>query len=262
MFRFLVVAVLAFAPLTVQAETLEDVRKDIAGLSVLMQELREELLSTGNGGVAPESVGTMLQRLNNLEAELSSALGEVETIQHRITQIVDDGTRRIGDLEFRLTELEGGDISNPTITPPLGGDTTTTTEPVQQFTSDEQRSFAAAKALFESENFAAAAESYNNFISVYPGGPLTSEAQYRRGHALAGMNDWGGAARSFLDSFSGAPDGPWAAESLYELAVSLGALDQVEQACLTLDEIRNRYPAEIAEIGDKIAEQKQQMSCP
>lgn len=262
MFRFLTVVVLAFAPVLVQAQTLEDVRKDIASLSVLMQELREELLSTGNGGVDPDSVGTMLQRLNNLEAELSSALGEVETIQHRISEIVEDGTRRVGDLEFRLTELEGGDTSNQGTTPPLGGDTTTPAEPVQQFTSDEQRSFAEAKALFESENFAAAAESYNNFISIYPGGPLTSEAQYRRGHALVGMQDWGGAARSFLDSFSGAPDGPWAAESLFELSISLGALDQVEQACLTLDEIGNRYPAKIAEMGEKIASQKQQMSCP
>lgn len=260
MFRFLWVVVLALTPLAANAETLEDVRKDIAGLSTLMQELRDELLSTGNGGVATESVGPMLQRLNNLEAELSAALGKVETLQHRITEITEDGTRRIGDLEFRLTELEGGDTSNLGSTPVLGGDTTA--EPVQQFTSDEQRSFAEAQALLDGGNFQAAAESYNNFVATYPGGPLTSEAQFRRGHALAGMQDWGGAARSFLDSFSGAPDGAWAAESLFELSVSLGQLEQVEQACLTLDEIRNRYPTKIAEMGDKIAAQKQQMSCP
>lgn len=260
MFRFVLVVVLAFAPVMAQAETLEDVRKDIASLSTLMQELRNELLSTGNGGVSSNSVGPMLQRLNNLEAELSAALGEVETIQHRIGQIAEDGTRRIGDLEFRLTELEGGDTSNLGTTPVLGGETAT--QPAQQFTSDEQRSFTEAQALFDAGNFQAAAESYNNFVSTYPGGPLTSEAQFRRGHALVGMEDWGGAARSFLDSFSGAPDGPWAAESLFELSASLGQLGQVDQACLTLDEIRNRYPAKIAQMGDKITAQRQQMSCP
>ena len=36
-----------------------------------------------------------------------------EELENRINRIVSDGTTRIGDLEFRLVELEGGDVSDP-----------------------------------------------------------------------------------------------------------------------------------------------------
>lgn len=244
-----------------QAQTLEDVRLDIAKLSEIMQELRTELLTTGNSGVSQDSVGTILQRLNNLEAELSAALGLVETLEFRVVQIADDATRRIGDLEFRLTELEGGDTESLGTPVPLGGESTIGTGG-QELASDEQRSFDTGVAMYDASDYQAAAEQFAIFTTTYPGGPLTSEAQYRRGLALAAMQDWGGAARSYLDSFSGAPDGPFAAISLYELAASLGALGQTDQACLTLDEIGIRYQNVSVDLGAKILTQKQTLACP
>lgn len=244
-----------------QAQTLEDVRMDITALGELMQELRSELLTTGNSGVSQDSVGTILQRLNILEADLSAALGLVETLEFRVVQIADDATQRIGDLEFRLTELEGGDTGSLTTPPPLGGETDVNAGG-QELASDEQRSFDAGLAMYDAGDFQAAAEQFATFTATYPGGPLTSEAQYRRGLALAGLQDWGAAARSYLDSFSGAPDGPFAAVSLFELASSLGALGQTDQACLTLDEIGFRYQDVSVDLGAQILAQKQTLACP
>ncbi|MEE9454313.1 MAG: tetratricopeptide repeat protein [Paracoccaceae bacterium] len=246
-----------------QAQTVEDVRKDIISLSTLMQELRAELLSTGNSGVSQDSIGPILQRLNNLEAELRAAMGQIETLQFRINQIAEDGTRRVGDLEFRLTEIEGGDTSAQGITPPLGGaDNAGNGSAGLELASDEQRSFDKGVTAYDSGEYQAAAEMFGVFTATYPGGPLTSEAQFRHGQSLAGLQDWGGAARLYLDSFSGAPDGPLAADALFELSVSLGALEQGEQACLTLNEIGTRYPDRMADMGAKIAAQRQAMSCP
>ncbi|OUS07591.1 hypothetical protein A9Q96_06710 [Rhodobacterales bacterium 52_120_T64] len=244
-----------------EAQTLEDVRMDITNLSELMQELRSELLTTGNSGVSQESVGTILQRLNILEADLSVALGMVETLEFRVVQIADDATRRIGDLEFRLTELEGGDAGSLTAPPPLGGETNNGNSGLE-LASDEQRSFDAGVTMYDAGEFRAAAEQFAIFTQTYPGGPLTSEAQYRRGLALAGMQDWGASARSYLDSFSGAPDGPFAPVSLYELAASLGELGQTDQACLTLDEIGIRYQNVSVDLGAQILSQKQTLGCP
>jgi len=244
-----------------QAETLENVRLDITKLSELMQELRSQLLSTGNSGVSQESVGTVLQRLNILEADLSAALGLVETLEFRVVQIADDATRRIGDLEFRLTELEGGDTGSLTDPPPLGGVSNGDSDG-QELASDEQRSFDVAVAMYDAGELQGASEQFLTFTTNYPGGPLTSEAQYRRGLALAGLQDWGGAARSYLDSFSGAPDGEFAPVSLFELAKSLGALEQTDQACLTLDEIGIRYEFVSVDLGAQILAQKQTLACP
>lgn len=262
-FAAVLIACLAVLPASgqTQAQTLEDVRLDITELSELMQELRSELLTTGNSGVSQDSVGTILQRLNTLEADLSAALGMVETLEFRVVQIADDATRRIGDLEFRLTELEGGDTGSLTTPPPLGGDALSG-EDGQELATDEQNSFDAGVALYDAGEFQAAADQFATFTTTYPGGPLTSEAQYRRGLALAGLQDWGGAARSYLDSFSGAPDGPVAPVALYELAASLGALGQTEQACLTLDEIGVRYQNVSVDLGAQILTQKQTLACP
>lgn len=242
-----------------QAETLEDVRQEISQLSEVMQNLRSELLATGNSGVSQDSVGTILQRLNILEGELSAALGRVETLQFRIIQIADDGARRIGDLEFRITELEGGDTSVLGDPVPLGGATNTTEG--SELASNEQRSFNEAVSQFNDANYDVAVALFDAFISTYPGGPLTSEAQFQKGHALAGLQDWQNAARSYLDAFSGAPDGPLAADALFELSVSLGTMGQAEQACLTLDQIVQRYPEREAEMAEKIFAQQQALAC-
>lgn len=262
-FAAVLIACMAVLPASgqTQAQTLEDVRLDINTLGEMMQELRGELLTTSNSGVSQDSVGTILQRLNNLEADLSAALGLVETLEFRVVQIADDATRRIGDLEFRLTELEGGDTGSLTTPPPLGGKTNIGNDG-HELASDEQRSFDAGVAMYDTGEFQAAAEQFATFTTTYPGGPLTSEAQYRRGLALAGLQDWGGAARSYLDSFSGAPDGPFAPVSLYELAASLGALGQTDQACLTLNEIGIRYQNVSVDLGAQILTQKQTLACP
>lgn len=247
------------SPVFAQDQTLEDMRQEVAQLSQILQQLKTELLTTGNGGVPQEQVGTVLQRLDALELRMGQITGQIEETQHSITQVTEDGTRRVGDIEFRLTELEGGDPSILGSTPPLGQ---TGQNDGPELLSNEQASFNQAMSQLDSGNFQGAAEMFSNFITNYPGGPLTSEAQFRRGSALAGMNDWGGAARSFLDGFSGAPDGPWAAESLFELSASLGQLQQTEQACLTLAEINNRYPDKATEMSDKIAGLRQSLTCP
>lgn len=247
------------SPVFAQQQSLEDMRQEVAQLSQILQQLKTELLASGSGGVPQDQVGTVLQRLDGLELRMGQLTGKIEEAQHRVNQIAEDGARRVGDIEFRLTELEGGDTSILGTTPPLGQ---TGQNDGPELLNNEQSSFNQAISQLDNGNYQGAAELFNTFILNYPGGPLTSEAQFRRGGALVGLNDWGGAARSFLDSFSGAPDGPWAAESLYELSASLAQLQQTEQACLTLAEIFNRYPDKAAEMSDKIAGLRQSLSCP
>ena len=100
---------------------------------------------------------------------------------------------------------------------------------------------------------------FATFLQTYPGGPLSTEAQYRRGEALAAQQDWRGAARSFLDAFSGAPQDPLAPRALYQLAVSLGELGQTDEACLTLTEVDSRYPG--SEVAGDVAAERQALAC-
>ena len=54
------------------------------------------------------------------------------------------------------------------------------------------------------------------------------------------------AARAYLESFSTDPQGPVAAQALFRLGRSLGALNQTEEACVTLSEVAIRFPGDPA----------------
>ncbi|NOX72625.1 MAG: tol-pal system protein YbgF, partial [Alphaproteobacteria bacterium] len=209
---------------------------------------KQELSTTGAaGGVEGD---TVLQRLDALEGELRRITGKTEELEFRIDNIVRDGTNRIGDLEFRLVELEGGDVSTLGETSTLGGDLTQTPPPLvvtppedgSDLAVSEEVDFDAAKTAYDEGDLESAASLFTGFIEDYPGGPLTADAQYWRGEALAGLGEWSSAARAFLQSFSSGPENDLAPQALYRLGVSLDKIGQTEEACLTLNEVNVRYP--------------------
>ena len=111
------VAPVAFA----QDQTLADIRQQLTVLYTDVQRLRTELSTTG--ALTTGAVGnTPLDRLNAIEAELVRLTAKTEEVEFRVNRITVDGTNRIGDLEFRLCELEDGcDIASLGDTPSLGG---------------------------------------------------------------------------------------------------------------------------------------------
>ena len=112
-FALIVALGLAFGPVTAQAQdaqTLADVRQELTVLNVEVQKLRRELSTTGGASVAVTG-GSVLERVNAMESELQRLTSKTEELENRINRVVADGTNRIGDLEFRLVELEGGDLS-------------------------------------------------------------------------------------------------------------------------------------------------------
>lgn len=240
-------------------ETLADIKQEMVFLNTEIQLLKREL-STTSGSTAPSGSGTLLQRTDALEEELRRITGVVESLQFRIDRIVDDGTNRLGDLQFRIVELEGGDVTNLPEIPVLGGGTvptgttnTTTGGTGVELAASEQSDFDLAKAAVEAGDHAGGVAKFDQFLVTYPGGPLTGQAHYWRAEALAGQGDWSNAARAFLESFSGTPQGEKAPKSLYRLGVSLAQLGQTQDACATLSEVELRYP-DAAEVGEARSE--------
>ena len=277
--RLALVAPLALAPLTAPAplaaqdrqETLADVRQQLTLLYGEVQGLKRELSTTG----APTQMsggGSQLERLNAIEAELRRLTGKTEELEHRIDRVVTDGTNRIGDLEFRLVELEGGDLSQLGETTTLGGGAapatsgsgapasetssgiaqstlpatggTTSGGAAPQLAVSEEADFQSASDLLDNGDYSAALSAFETFKASYPGSPLTPEADLGRGRALEGQGDIKSAARAYLDAFSAAPSEDSAPESLYRLGLLLGQLGQQNESCVTLSEVSNRFPGD------------------
>ncbi|QIE46748.1 tol-pal system protein YbgF [Pseudohalocynthiibacter aestuariivivens] len=242
-----------------RAETLADIRQEMTVLYVEVQKLKRELSTTGGAGGISTS-GSVLDRVASIESELQRLTAKTEELELRVNRIVSDGTNRLGDLEFRLVELEGGDVSTLGETSTLGGGALPegsavsavpgTTSPEQSDTAEmavgEKADYDAAAAALTAGNYAEAATLFATFRENYPGGPLSDDAGLKRGEALEGAGELADAARAYLDLFSAAPQGPLAADALFRLGRALGRLGQTEEACLTLAEVEVRYPSATA----------------
>ncbi|PVA10267.1 tol-pal system protein YbgF [Pelagivirga sediminicola] len=272
-------ATLAFAmPAMAQdkAATLADIRQEMSVLYVEVQKLKRELSTTGAAGQLNTS-GSVLDRVGSIESELQRLTARTEEMQQRIDRVVTDGTNRIGDLEFRLVELEGGDTSQLGETTTLGGGDmpqssrgggitsaiqpadTAPAAPAEPLAVGEQADFDAAEATFASGDNAAAAEQFGTFLQTYPGSPLSARAYLMRGQALDGAGDTKGSAKAYLDAFSADKTGPQAPDALFRLGRALGRLGQTEAACQTLSEVETRFPG--APAGGEARGEMQTIGC-
>ncbi len=252
------------------AETLADVKAQLTVLNDQIGQLRAELVRRSSANGLPADPASALTRLDQLEAELKALTDRVDVLTNDVIRITADATNRVGDLEFRLTELEGGDTAALKSAPvqQLGGGVTgprprpaapETPADTGGMAVAEQSDFDAAVAAADAGDNAKAAALFATFLDTYPGGPLSTEAKYRRGQALAATSDWKGAARSYLDAFSGAPQDANAPRALYQLGVSLGKLGQTHEACLTLAEVGSRYPN--SDVAAQVASEQAALAC-
>lgn len=274
-----VATVLALVPVSTHAETdqtLADIQQELSVIFVEIRKLNRELSTTG--GVGGVSVGdTVLDRVAAIESEVQRLTQKTEHLEFRIESVVRDGTNRIGDLEFRLCELQS-DCDIGTLEPGelLGGEALSTgsgsttsvisdpdpagdTAGGVELAIGEQADFDAASAQLEAGAYEDAAAQFARFQLNYPGSPLGAEAGLRRGEALESSGDLPGAARIYLDTFSAEPNGPMAAEALYLVGRSLGRLGKTQEACVTLSEVPLRFPNATAATDAQSAQQ--QLGC-
>ena len=241
------------------AQTLADIRVELTRLAADFNRLKSELVTTGAAGSGAAG-GSALQRLDAIEAELSRVTAKAEEIELRLNRVVSDGTNRVGDLEFRLCELETGcDIGNMPITATLGGGASAPAAAVAtpsapaptggpELAVGERADFDRAKGVLDQGDFQGAATLFETFTQTYTGGPLTQEAHFLRGEALRQAGDTGNAGRAYVDAFSVDPAGARAGAALLNLGQVLGQLGQVADACVTLAEVGTRFPG-TAEAG-------------
>jgi tol-pal system protein YbgF len=255
-------------------QTLADVRQELTVLNVELAKVRSELNTTGAPN--PVASGSTLDRVNAIEAALTRLTNKTEELEFKLNSIATDGANRIGDLSFRLCELESDCyIMNEGISKPLGGveaaavsQSMTTTTPQSDTFSEtnntqlavgEQADFDAAMAAMDAGDFAGAASMFQTFVDNYPGTPMTGQALFLKGEALNAQNMVADAARAYLASFSADPTGQSAPNALVQLGTALGQLGQTNEACATLGEVPNRFPGSNA--AAEAQAERQQLGC-
>ncbi|MFV0293586.1 MAG: tetratricopeptide repeat protein [Paracoccus sp. (in: a-proteobacteria)] len=249
--------------------TLADMQANLRAVSADLQTLRAELLVSGAAGFAAAGGDSAIDRMNRMEAQIAVLTDQIEQMSNRIRRIVTDGTNRIGDIEFRLCELDqncdlgalmtaelgrygtgrsvsGAAIGQPSVPsdisavtlPPMNEPEPVITPP----TEEEAREFAEARATVDAGEWQAAIAQLDHLVSGHAGGPLTAEALFLRGVAQQASGQVPAAAESWLQAFAAAPDGPQAAASLMSLSQVMRSLGEAQDACPYLTELIGRFP--------------------
>lgn len=255
------------------AATLADMQASLRAVAADLQALRAELLASGAQGFAAAGGDSAIDRMNAMEAQIAALTDRTEQLANRIRQVVAHGSNRVGDLEFRLCEMdpncdlgslmtaelggsgnaslpglpnltgsspapaaEGG-VSASTL-PPISAPPTGATPP----TEEEAREYAEARQAIAAQDWPLAITRLTHLTEAHAGGPLTADALHLLGLAQQGQGKDRAAASSYLMAFSAAPDGPSAPASLLALARLMPALGAAQDACLYLDELTRRFP--------------------
>ncbi len=202
-----------------RTQTLADIRAELAGLAAEFNALKAELVSSG-AAMTGAAGGDALTRMDTIEAELARLTARTEAVELKLNRVVQDGTNRIGDIEYRLCEVtEGCDLATLGATSVLGGDTGAATAVVPavpaaptagaELAISEQADFDRAQGVLGSGDFRGAADLFATFTQSYPGSPLTQQAHFQRATALEQLGDTSGSARAYLDAFSAAIPEAW-----------------------------------------------------
>jgi tol-pal system protein YbgF len=244
-----------------RAQTLADIRSELAALAAEFNALKAELVSTG-AATSGAAGGDALTRMDTIEAALARLTARTEEVELRLNRVVADGTNRIGDIEYRLCEVtEGCDPANLGATSVLGGEGAAAVpvagDPAPaggaELAISEQADFDRAKEVYGQGDFRSAADLFQQFTQFYPGSPLSPEAHFLRGEALTNLGETSNAARAYLEAFSASSEGPFAPDALLRLGEALGVLGQVPEACVTLGEVGLRFPASMAATQAEVA---------
>ena len=131
------------------------------------------------------------------------------------------------------------DIQTETVIEPLI-DSSAFLENLEVFSREEEL-YMSALELFESGQTNMAEQRFSEFIESYPTSIKLAAALFWRAETRVKDENWIGAANDYLESFTINPDSDIAAKTLFGLGVSLGAIGEKEQACLTLDEVGSRF---------------------
>lgn len=200
-------------------------------------EASENIVASG----IKKSAGSVLFRLDAIEEEIRNLTGIIEELQFYTKNIALDATNRIGDIEFRLTELEGGDLSLLGNSRIIGGNKETSNANAE-LAITEKSSYDTALELLNDDKFDLAINEFDKLINAFPNGPLTVAAHYSKGDAFFGMNSWVQAIDSYLESFKLEPTGKYAENAIkssYDASLELLDQNEYQLALLKFDSLIN-----------------------
>ena len=127
---------------------------------------------------------------------------------------------------------------------------------------DPEAEYNAAMGLLTQAQYARAEEAFRAFAVAHPDTDLGAQALYWTADIAYSVDrDYQGAARDFAELLRQYPDAPRAPEGMLKLGLSLLALGQREEGCVTLAALPRTYPNATPSISERARTERGSAGC-
>ena len=165
----------------------------------------------------------------------------------------------VGEQSFSTTVREAGQPQSLGQTP--GGSQTLGTLPASSLPGDAAGLYDTGKSMLMAGDFANAEIAFQKFLAEHGDNELAGEAQYWLGEAYYVRGAYQEAGRAFAEGLSKYPSSPRGPDTLLKLGMSLSALNEVDAACQTYNELDRRYPDASQAIVQRVKVEKSKAGC-
>ena len=299
-------------------EEINRLRRDIADLQRQAYQRGTQFAAAAPGtAVVGESAGRSARfevRLGELEDEMRTLTGEVESVAHEIRGLSSRIDKLVGDIDMRLRPIERAQATTaaavampaavagtapeeavpltapaPSVPAPPGDadslsallfppipaaaepqvpaapvvpeapETQAVDEALPPGSPEQQ--YAYAFALLRKADYAEAERALRAFIEAHPDSELTGNAYYWLAETFYVRNDLEQAAVYFARGYQDFGDSIKASDNLLKLAMSLARLGRTDDACLTFQELGERFPDVSAQIKERAEAEGRRAGC-
>ncbi|MBT3371453.1 MAG: tol-pal system protein YbgF [Rhodospirillaceae bacterium] len=223
-------------------------------------------------------------RMSNLETEMRLLTGQLEEVRHGIQTVLQRLDGLVKDVDFRLTEIERGRTGTKTMpsSPPSNGAAGPNTDDKADNRADnEAAGQVAANAPppsvlpkgtpMERYNYAyslllkvrldEAEAAFQEFLAKHGDDKLAGNAQFWLGQTYFTQERYSDAARTFLAGIDRYPKSNKAPDTWLKLGITLGKLDQKEEACAAFLEMRNLFSNLRAQVEKRLRRETRLAGC-
>jgi tol-pal system protein YbgF len=247
-----------------------------------------QALKAGKGGNGmPQSFGAPVAgagaadldvRISQIQDQIQTLTGQVETQSNEIAQIRTENQRMTQDIQMRLNDLEakvgGGAPAAAPLAPsdvqpsamPKGAGTLGTlgsgsAGSAPTSTGSPEKDYETAYDLLAQSDYAAAEAGFKAFLQSYPKQALSGNADYWLGETYFARGMMDKAAATFADTYKKYPNGAKAPDALLRLGMALGQEGKASQACLAFAELNKQFPSASQKIKSTAAQERSRLKC-
>lgn len=241
------------------SKNIKDILLDI---SDKIESLEKTFLIPDNGFIEGGDASIALVELDKLRFKLKKLEGDVENIEFNLNAQLALIEKNIDKISQKIKEFDDSfELEKSILDLSRDKENNLFDEKKNLNELNDFGSLKKAKTHLENREYESAKVIFKNFISSFPNNSLLPEVFFYLAETYYNNNEWKLSANSYLESFSLDPKGNFAPLALFGLSISLGALKQFDQACLTLEEVNLRFPGQNVVGIDDILDAKKLLNC-